>query len=277
MYFVLDRDDIIYDSNNDALYRLVAKERFETLDPDDNGMFRKTKTIYPGDRGGYVGSNYCLEEKIGLQVKPWAFFCSTISIGSILSGASVISGNSNLCNNALVEGANVLKNTVVDGSTISSKEYYMDSQHMLISGYFDKNSEIINSKIRGRCVQCHAASLYGCVINQEQSEIVLINSDLHDLEIEGNVRVKDTSLLTSFSSQTGRNNYGNKTKLAHGSFYESGSLKDENPMSIMVKRRNAEIPYMMVYEDMQNRDEKEKEVRGVYRHVDYNPAETCKA
>lgn len=262
-YFVLDMDDIMYDDNHDTLYRLVAKKRFDTVDPYSNGLFRKKVTIYPGEKGGYVGSRYCLEEAMGVELKPWVFFCASVSVGSVLSGTSVISGNTKLINNAVVEGGNALKDTTVNGSRICSKEYCYNNHGILISLYADGKTEIVNSYIRGKCIRLHAAILDECGVVEKNCGIEVINSDLHNLIVKGNVRIKDTTLKSGVGQK--------ETIVSESSWYESGCLKNESPQKIMIPVDEGIYSYDEAYEKIKG---KEEAVRGIYKHVDYKPIET---
>lgn len=263
MYFELDKNDISYDINNDLLYRIVATEDFKTIDPNSLSMMRNIITVKAGDKGGYVGSEFCLEEGFEKEVKPWVFFCAEISVGSILSGASVLGGTSKVYNESVIEGGNVIIDTVVNNSVISNKKYIKKNSKMLISSFINGKSEIVNSEIKSENVRIESSFINGCIISENYGNIKLINSDLRKIRTKYNIEVKDT-LLTGNTVMA---------DIEQNTVYKSGSKIFGMPKKMMVKVDKKfythEAAWKMIYESA-------LDLRGIYRHVDYKPIKARK-
>ena len=263
MYFEIDKTDIVYDINNDILYRIIATQDFKTLDPNSSGMMRNIITVKSGDKGGYVGSEFCLEEGFEKEIKPWVFFCAEISVGSILSGVSVLGGTSKVYNESVIEGGNVIIDTVVNNSVISNKKYIKKNSKMLISLFINGKSEIINSEIKSENVRIESSLINDCIINENYGNIKLINSDLRKIKTKYNIEVKDTSLSGDAVM----------ADVEQNTVYKSGSKIVGMPKKMMVKVDKKfythENAWKIIYEST-------LDLRGIYRHVDYKPIKVGK-
>lgn len=257
MYFKLDKNDFVYDINGDIMYRIIATEQFKTIDPNTKTMMRNIITIKEGDKGGYVGSEWCLEEILGEDLKPWVFFCAMISIGSILSGASVLGGDSKVYNNSIIEGGNVIVDTTVNNSHIKTKKYICKENRILVSCFANAKSEIINSNITIDNVRIYSSLFANCKAEDKYGNIKLINSDLQGLVVMHNMESKDTILKGD----------GN-TIIPASTIYKSGDEASGTPSGLLVKIKKK----MYTHEEAYNLlNESNTDKKGIYTNVNYHP------
>lgn len=198
MYFALDENDIVYDSMGQPLYRIVATKNFLTVDNKSDKMIRNVISVKEGEKGGYVGSNLCLEEKLCLEVKPWVFFPACISSGSILSGASIISGNTMVSGGSVIDGGNAISDSVIDSAGILTEEFVCHKNRILLSFLAYKNSNIQNYRIEAENVKIESSLFDGagegldaCITGQD---IHVINSELRQLGLNSHTYIKDTAI-----------------------------------------------------------------------------------
>lgn len=261
MFFELDSKDFIYGKDNQILYRVVAKEKFNTVNPYCKGMVKDFATIYPGDVGGYAGSIYCLEDKIGIDVKPWIFPCSLIYTGSILSGASVAYGNTEILNNSVIESGCVISGSLVSGSKIKTSKCICDDNIVLMSCILEKNSDIHDTVIQCDNVNIYLSTLNRCALIGGYGNVRIKNSVINNIKMTSNTEIKDSVI-----KGTGKfNTFGVNT------ICDKGKELKGTPQDMLIEYKdNKFYPHKKIWQEIYNG---KHHMKGIYTDVCYHPVQ----
>lgn len=262
MYFELDREDFIFDKNHEKLYRLIATENFKTISPESDDMIRNILTIKKGEKGGYVGSDFCLEEKFYYKLKPWVFYGSQLSAGCILSGCSILTGASVVLDESIIEGANVIKDSTIINSTISTDDYKQKGgNRVLLATYVYRNSKIEDTVIKVNNVAIRNSILTTCDIIEGYGNIRLKNTEMENIVIPHNVAVYDCDVKCEAMAS-----------LKSNMTYTGTDVIEGIPENITVKVNSRLRTHESVYNEWPGAKISSSGV-GIYRNVDYDPTQ----
>ena len=262
MYFKLDEEDFIFDQNHERLYRLVATEKFFTISPDTDDLIRNTLTIQEGTKGGYVGSEFCLEEKLHYKLKPWVFYGSQLSAGCILSGCSILTGRSVVLDESVIEGAHVIKDSTIINSTISMDDYKIKGNRVLLSTYTYRNSKIEDTVIKNNNIVIRNSSLKTCDINEGYGNVRLKNAIMENIAISHNVAIYDCDVKCD----------GDMGILKPNMTYDGGDAIEGIPANISVKIKGRPQTHESIFNEWEG-SKITSSGQGIYKNVDYNPTQ----
>lgn len=257
MHFKLDRNDVLQDAEGFPLYRVIASEPFFAVKKGYNGLLCDIVTIRPGTKGGYAGSEYCLEETFDTKLKPWIEFPACISTGSVLTGACTVSGDTKISGESVVESGSIITGGSIIRSHIKPEKYAVKDRRILASVLVSGKTRICDSVFHGSNIKIHSSDLVCCRADACEN-ISLINSELDHILFSNNIGVTDTIL----------NGDEEFSVIPAESVYKNGEWSAGIPENMMVRINKSPYTHKEAYDIL---TEQVNSPKGIYRNVEYRP------